>query len=145
IVGEVVTAGADAQPQVSWRAGQQTLVLRRHAELLQVLTAPVDPVAIDAEIDLLPGQTLTLPGNGSVTLTLGDAVLPRDVSRFSIRYRRGGESLRLQGRRTRALKKILQESGLPPWQRQRLPLLFADDELVAVAGVGVAEGWSAVC
>src|SRR5690606_20608524 len=64
IVGEVVTAGADAQPQVSWRAGQQTLVLRRHAELLQVLTAPVDPVAIDAEIDLLPGQTLTLPGNG---------------------------------------------------------------------------------
>jgi len=143
IVLEVIPAGPNAQPQVSWSAADQTLVLRRHAGLLQLTTTP-EPLAADIELDLIPGQILSLPGNGMVTLTLGDEALPRPVERFTVCYRRGGEQLRLQGRRTRSLKKILQESGMAPWQRERVPLLFAGDELVAVAGVGVAEGWSCV-
>ena len=35
---------------------------------------------------------------------------------------------------SRSLKKVLQELSIPPWQRKRLPFIFYDNELVAVAG-----------
>ena len=50
-------------------------------------------------------------------------------------FRRGGESLRPKGRReTHTLKHLLQEAGVPPWQRERIPLLWRGDELLAVVG-----------
>jgi tRNA(Ile)-lysidine synthase len=36
------------------------------------------------------------------------------------------------------LKKLLQEVGIPPWERDRLPLLYRDQALLAVVGLGVA-------
>jgi tRNA(Ile)-lysidine synthase len=52
--------------------------------------------------------------------------------------------LRLDGRRpTRSLKNLLQEAGIPPWQRQRLPLLFSGNTLVFVPGIGGAFGYQA--
>lgn len=54
--------------------------------------------------------------------------------RISVRPRRGGESCELaQRKHHHKLKKLLQEAGVPPSERARLPLLYADDELVAVA------------
>lgn len=148
IVHEVIAAAADTQPQVSWSVAEQTFLLRRHQGVLHLSTVIQKPFAENTEIPLIPGQPVSLPDKGTVTLILSSCEsghgLPRTVDRFTVRYRRGGESLRLQGRRLRSLKKILQESNLPPWQRERLPLLFADDELVAVADIGVAEGWSSV-
>ena len=35
---------------------------------------------------------------------------------------------------SRALKKVLQELTIPPWQRKRLPFIFYDNELIAVVG-----------
>jgi tRNA(Ile)-lysidine synthase len=53
--------------------------------------------------------------------------------------RAGGERMRLDaGRPTRTLKNLLQERGVPAWQRPAMPLLFHDDELVWVPLVGVA-------
>lgn len=61
---------------------------------------------------------------------------------LSIRLRRGGESMRPDGRRPhRTLKNILQEAALPPWIRRSLPLLFAGDDLICVPGVAVAWDW----
>ena len=31
-------------------------------------------------------------------------------------------------------KKLFQEWGVPPWQRARIPLIYMQDELVAVVG-----------
>jgi tRNA(Ile)-lysidine synthase len=57
----------------------------------------------------------------------------------TIRLRQGGERLRPDCRRpTRSLKNLLQEAGMPPWQRQRLPLLFSGEKLVFVPGIGAA-------
>jgi tRNA(Ile)-lysidine synthase len=56
----------------------------------------------------------------------------------TIRVRRGGERLQLDARRPRrSLKNLLQEAGMPPWQRERLPLIFCGGDLVWAAGVGV--------
>ncbi len=57
----------------------------------------------------------------------------------TLRLRRGGESLRPSSNAARrTLKNLLQEQGIPPWQRDRLPLLYCGDELVWVAGVAIA-------
>jgi tRNA(Ile)-lysidine synthase len=61
-----------------------------------------------------------------------------------VRYREGGESIRTEGiGKTKKLKKLLQEQGIVPWMRDRVPLVFAGDELVAVADLWVAEGAAA--
>lgn len=57
--------------------------------------------------------------------------------------RSGGERIRLAARRpTRTLKNLLQESALPAWERQRLPLLFDGVRLVWVPGVGIAADYA---
>jgi tRNA(Ile)-lysidine synthase len=53
------------------------------------------------------------------------------------RLRKGGERFQKTARSaTKTLKNLFQEQAIPPWQRQA-PLLFIDNELVAVAGIGV--------
>jgi tRNA(Ile)-lysidine synthase len=55
-----------------------------------------------------------------------------------IRLRAGGERLQPDARRPRrTLKNLFQEAGIPPWQRDRLPLIFHGGRLVCVPGIGV--------
>jgi len=62
----------------------------------------------------------------------------------TIRARQGGERLRLAANRpSRTLKNLFQESGIPPWERDRLPLVYSGDELVWVPGLGIAAGYRA--
>ena len=57
----------------------------------------------------------------------------------TVRLRQGGERLRLDaGRPRRTLKNLFQERGIPPWRRDRLPLIFCGDELASVPGIGDA-------
>src|SRR6267142_2214614 len=57
----------------------------------------------------------------------------------TVRLRRGGERLRLDRHRPRRkLKNLFQEQGVPPWRRDRLPLIFCGEELVSVPGIGDA-------
>ena len=63
---------------------------------------------------------------------------------FHVRLRAGGERMRPDARRPRrTLKNLFQESGVPPWQRERLPLLFCDDALVWAPGLGMDAGYVA--
>lgn len=56
----------------------------------------------------------------------------------TIRPRRGGERLRPDHNRPRrSLKNLLREAGLPPWERQTLPLIYIGEHLVCVPGIGV--------
>ena len=57
---------------------------------------------------------------------------------IELRNRVGAEKIQIKpnGPR-RSLKNLFQEGDIPPWQRQA-PLLFIDQELIAVAGVGVS-------
>ncbi len=63
----------------------------------------------------------------------------------TVRLRRGAEYIRLDNKRpTRTLKNLLQEQGIPPWQRDRLPLLFCGETLVAIPSIGVECAYQAV-
>lgn len=62
----------------------------------------------------------------------------------TLRLRRGGEALRPHPKAaTRSLRNLLQEQHIPPWRRERLPLLYCGDELVCVAGVAIAAEFQA--
>ncbi|MBI4938284.1 MAG: tRNA lysidine(34) synthetase TilS [Nitrosomonadales bacterium] len=62
----------------------------------------------------------------------------------TLRLRGGGETLR-PGRAaaTRSLKKLLQQHHIPPWRRERLPLLYCGETLASVVGVAVAADYQA--
>ncbi len=62
----------------------------------------------------------------------------------SVRLRQGGERIRIDPRRPRrTLKNLWQELGLPPWLRERHPLLYCGEQLVAVPGLGEDCQWRA--
>ncbi len=62
----------------------------------------------------------------------------------TLRLRSGGETLRPHpNAATRSLKNLLQEHHIPPWKRERLPLLYCADELVGVAGVAIHADYQA--
>ena len=85
---------------------------------------------------------LELPGNGSLHAVpvTGEGLAGR---RYEVRYRQGGESCRLARRPGKTLKKILNEAGVEPWLRDRLPLLFEADALICIPGIGAATSASA--
>lgn len=57
---------------------------------------------------------------------------------ISIRLRQGGERfMPACNRPRRSLKNLLQEASIPPWERNVMPLLFCDEKLVWVPGIGV--------
>jgi tRNA(Ile)-lysidine synthase len=52
---------------------------------------------------------------------------------IAVKARRGGEKIRLPGRNDHhSLKKLFQEKGIPPWEREAIPLVYLDDKLAAV-------------
>ena len=60
-----------------------------------------------------------------------------EACEVTLGVRSGGERLRLhEGGPRRSLKNLLQEHAIPPWQRERLPLMWCDGRLVWVAGIG---------
>jgi tRNA(Ile)-lysidine synthase len=61
-----------------------------------------------------------------------------------VKLRAGGERLQPDARRPRrTLKNLFQEAGVPPWERERLPLLYRGDELVWAPGLGVDARYAA--
>jgi tRNA(Ile)-lysidine synthase len=57
---------------------------------------------------------------------------------FQVRLRSGGERLRTDAKRpSRTLKNLFQEAGVPPWERERMPLIFCGADLVWAPGLGI--------
>jgi tRNA(Ile)-lysidine synthase len=77
------------------------------------------------------GEPLKLPDGGSLSLTVDGARLDEPLN---LRLRLGGERIKPDGdAHTRELRHLFQQGSMPPWQRAACPLLYADNELVAVA------------
>ncbi|MCQ6258915.1 tRNA lysidine(34) synthetase TilS [Pseudomonas sp. Q11] len=92
----------------------------------------------------LTAQALDLPDNGKVTF---DGKIPDGP--LCVRYRQGGEIMTVPGRGHRDLKRLLNESGVPAFARGRLPLLYRNEQLLAVANVpgldsGIDGNWQLI-
>lgn len=129
-------ARRDAQPQVQWSG----VVLRAWRDLLHAGRVH-PPLPRGWRIRWDGRSTLALPDGGHWQL-LGDAAFPDGCIAHA---RVGGERIRLPGRaHSHALKHVLQDLGVPPWRRERLPLLStADGELLAAGDVVVSHAFDA--
>ena len=110
--------------------------VRRHGGCLYVMSQLLqhDVTAVyywDLTTDLV------LPGDlGVLSLTVLQALLGScDVDCLTVRFRQGGEKIALPQRKlTRTLKNYFNEWGVPPWLRDRVPLIYSGDQIVMVWG-----------
>ncbi|MEJ2479240.1 MAG: tRNA lysidine(34) synthetase TilS [Acidihalobacter sp.] len=133
--GRVLHASVDAQPHLRWPGGE----LRRYRDALYAMPPlpPHDPAQVIAwdRFD----EPLDIPALGR-ELSVAELRSDLDALRcagepVNIRFRRGGERCRVRGKaHSRALKTLLQEAGVPPWERDRIPLLYVGERLQEVIG-----------
>lgn len=82
-----------------------------------------------------PGSTTSLPTARAGVTPEALAALRDAFGPLRVRGRSGGERITLRGRdHSHALKHCLQDSGVAPWRRARLPLLEAGDGELLAAG-----------
>ena len=117
--------------------------LRKYGEVLFILPH-ISPVILNERpslqwnmenpIDLPTGKLTAIKSFGKGLET--DAI----KGNINIQWRIGGERCKPAGRnKSQRLKKLLQEYEIPPWLRDRLPLIYIDEKLAAVADVWVCD------
>ena len=132
-------ARRDAAPCLRWDDGE---VRRYRGRLYALAPLPGPPQALnmnERSLDLGRGlgRFELVPGTeGGLADPLPAAV--------ALRFRAGGESLRPHHNRPRKrLKDLCQETGIVPWMRDRLPLVYVGDQLAAVGDLWVDADFAA--
>lgn len=132
---DLIEAGPDAEAAFAWSGA----VIRRWRDVLHAdwQHAPL-PKAWAAAWD---GRApLALPGGGQLTLEGADA-FERPLRAHA---RQGGERIALPGRgHSHALKHALQDLGVPPWERIRLPLLSDGTDVLAAGDLLYSDAFDA--
>jgi tRNA(Ile)-lysidine synthase len=143
IIDSVLPAADDAAPMVMWGLAE----VRRYRNRLYLMRA-LTHHALD-QVYAWDGETPLLFDSLGFELRLeqvhGEGLLQDTVLRgLTVRFRQGGENIRPKGRdHSHSLKKLMQEAGIPPWQRNRIPLIYTGNILVCVCGYWVAAEFAA--
>lgn len=139
----VIQALEDKTPFVKW--GEN--VVRRYKNNLYLL--PVLPEFDAAQSLTFNGASCQLPsalGLLKITESTGigvDASL-WDNAKVAVEFRRGGEIIKLAKRTgTKRLKALFNENHLFPWVRDRIPLIYLDGQLAAIADLWISEAFQA--
>jgi tRNA(Ile)-lysidine synthase len=123
---EVLRARPDAAPLLAWG----DIELRRFRDALHLMRRlPPPPQGLALEWD--GRRDLALPPGCGVLAAVKPA---RAELPLRVTFVEGGERLKPAGSRyTRTLRNLFQEEAIPPWIRERMPLVHLDGELAAVA------------
>jgi tRNA(Ile)-lysidine synthase len=136
ILDDLLPARAGAQPVVTWPTGE----VRRHRGWLHAMP-PLGPVDTKSWT-LAAEETVEAAGVGSIALVAGTGCgfsALRFPGPFELRVRRGGERLLPVGQRVeKSVTRLLREAGTEPWLRDRVPLIYCRDLLLAVGEQWVA-------
>jgi tRNA(Ile)-lysidine synthase len=144
ILHDVTGSRRDSEPCVRWGSFE----IRRYREEMFLLhqTGIEDQ---PGEKDWVLAGPLALPGAGGIltaTAETGCGIRVAAVpdGRVRVAWRQGGECCMPAGRgHHHSLKKLFQERGIPPWERSRIPLIYIQDRLAAVAGLWICEPFQA--
>lgn len=145
VLTEVVAARVDAKSLVSWPGAE----VRRFQGVVYA-NSPLPEHDATKAFNWTFAQPLVLPGAGVLTATVtptaeaGRGLLVPAGAQVTVRFRQGGERCKLAGRaHSKLLKKQLNSLQLEPWLRDRLPLVYVNGELAALADVAICEGFQA--
>lgn len=129
-ITQLLTAKADTMPLVAWPGAE----LRRFAGTLYLMPPLTAHDASQVLAWPASQPSLTIESLG-LRLQRSELTTAREQD-LAIRFRQGGESMRLPNKAHHtALKKLFQQYGVPPWQRNRLPLLYREGELIEIIGL----------
>ncbi|AEW44392.1 tRNA(Ile)-lysidine synthetase [Serratia symbiotica str. 'Cinara cedri'] len=133
---EVACSRIDAAPRLQLGSYQ----IRRFRGRLYLL--PLMANIRNIQLNWLRISPLSLPdGLGILISGKGELYLraPQPSQKVSIRFSAHG-SLRILGRtHSRPIKKLWQELAVAPWLRERTPLVYYDEQLIAALGVFICE------
>jgi tRNA(Ile)-lysidine synthase len=134
---DMLAASADRIPCMGWDGWE----IRRHRELLYCEPRLPD-INLDQRLQWRATDLLSLPsGLGELRLissASGGLSAAKVGETLQVRFRAGGESLQPAGDdHHRKLKKLLQAAGILPWWRDRLPLIYARGQLLAVGDLWI--------
>jgi tRNA(Ile)-lysidine synthase len=128
LLHHVIQAAVDATPVLV--VGEKSI--RRYRNYLYI--TPTSNNSTYESIQWYGSNVCDVPAYGTLQLSK-----PVDVE-LRVEQRKGGESIKPKGStHTRKLKTLLQELDIPPWQRDTLPLIYCQDQLIAIADTVLAE------
>lgn len=131
-------AGADATVRIVWHGVE----MRRYRDQIWLMNVPRQAVE-KRPVDWVGEEMRLGPGLGLVRRRKVPGGIDPDrweQGRVQIVYRYPGLRCRPGGRSgTRSFKKIAQEFGVPPWQREMLPVVMIDDRPAAIANCCVCQ------
>ena len=133
--------GAASSPRLEC----SSYVLQRYQSRIYLLPDFPEPESCSPALELyalIPGEECDIAGVGQVSLVPleGEGLSLHADDKLELRWRRTGERCRPRGRPyNQRLKKLFQEFSVPPWWRERVPLLYLQDELLAVGGLWLCE------
>jgi tRNA(Ile)-lysidine synthase len=143
-LNEIVAQLLNAKKDADLNLVLQHLILRKYqqrAYLCEDKLADAFDLVWDGE------PYLELPSGGKLIfnqVTGSGLSLKLGMTKLRITNRDGGERFKPNPLRpTRTLKYLLQEINMPPWKRQYLPLIYWEDKLACVPGIGIAYGLEA--
>ena len=137
---DMLAARADRQPLMAWPGVE----LRRFRNNLYALA----PLPTHDPRQVYPWQwvdSLPLSGVGELRAqaVTGNGIAA-NLQNVTVRFRQGGEICRLPARDcTHELKKLFQAWQIPVWERERIPLIYAGEQLVAAVGYFIDPEYSA--
>lgn len=119
----------DRMPLVTWKGVE----IRRYRDQLYALT----PQPIKTKIEVYEwdiSKTIQVEGRTfSKENLIEKGIDLSGVEKLTIRFRQGGERLQLKGQKhTKSLKKLFQEWKIPPWERERVLLIYKENCLIGV-------------
>lgn len=138
IIQQIVNARSDADPFLYIQGYE----IRRYRNKLYCIASHLlRQSSLSVQVWLKSQQNLVLD-NGQKLLaehaSIGINAEDWRDREVVIKPRQGGEKLRLPNRQGRhELKKLYQEAGIPPWERDMRPIIYLDGEIAAVAGLWV--------
>jgi tRNA(Ile)-lysidine synthase len=138
LIDHVIGAGVNSEPVLCGQGCQ----IRRYRNKLYCLRDDRQNENLQA-IDWPRDRDSLTVGKGMILARVNSAAgIPEETwlrSKVTVKFRSGGESIALPGRRGHhPLKNLYQEIGIPPWERPALPLIYLDDNLAAVADLWIS-------
>ena len=129
LLKDVLQAEPDKNPLLSWTGAE----VRRYRDNLYAML-PLLHFDSSTVIHWHRHAPLILPSNLGV-IEVEHSSLPAYPQPVIIRFRQGKERLKMPHRQgSHSLKHLMQEWALPPWLRERVPLIYVEDTLVSVYG-----------
>ena len=141
IWSQVIDTQPQSTPRLQW-PGAEVRRYRDHLFAMSAMSAFDSSQCLTWTLE----QSLIIAGVGQVKAhaELGRGLKKPLQKTVSIRFRQGGERCTLPKRAGKhSLKNIFQELGVVPWMRERIPLIYVDDQLAAIGDLLVCGDFAA--